>query len=159
VALWNTFPAYTPAQALKNWDGAHTGPDSSRHGLRHLLDAVDSSDIPVVLLDLKYPAWLAALDMTGGLSRIQYLEKKRLIILPVVMPLDLPELSGDNLPNWVFSSALEYSLGKSRDFGLPIPILYTLCAERCQATLVLFCFNEIADNDCIIVIWNAGWCV
>jgi len=45
--LWNLFPAATPAQALRSWDGAHSGRDSERHGLRYLLQAAADSGVRV----------------------------------------------------------------------------------------------------------------
>ena len=33
LVFWDTYPAYTPALALRRWDGAHTGPLGGRHGL------------------------------------------------------------------------------------------------------------------------------
>ena len=32
MAFWDTFPVTTPAQALRRWNGAHTGPNGDRHG-------------------------------------------------------------------------------------------------------------------------------
>lgn len=52
LGFWNTFSAYTPAQVLRKWDGAHTGPISSRHGLKHLVGGSRFYGIPVALFDL-----------------------------------------------------------------------------------------------------------
>lgn len=82
IAFWNTFQSETPAQALRAWDGAHTGPASTRHGLKALLDAVEVSGIPVYLLDLRSHQHFSVLDFMGVLPRIQSLEAKGLIILP-----------------------------------------------------------------------------
>jgi hypothetical protein len=62
LEFWNTLPADSPAQALRRWDGAHTGPLGQRHGLRPLLLAAEGSQIPLVLLDLTQPSALSALD-------------------------------------------------------------------------------------------------
>src|SRR5574341_1165422 len=69
--FWNTFPAYTPAQSLRRWDGAHTGPLGGRHGLYNLLRAARNYEIPLALLDLKSPASLSALDYVGGLPLVR----------------------------------------------------------------------------------------
>ncbi len=47
LAFWNTLPASTPAQVLRRWDGAHTGPVGSRHGLRYLIESIDEFHLPV----------------------------------------------------------------------------------------------------------------
>jgi hypothetical protein len=86
LAFWNTYPAYTPAQSLRRWDGAHTGPLGGRHGLSNLLRTADNSDIPVVLMDLKYPAWLSALDYGGDLEMVKHLISQGSIFLPEVLP-------------------------------------------------------------------------
>ena len=39
MAFSDVFDATTPAQTLRRWDGAHTGPYGERHGLHPLLDA------------------------------------------------------------------------------------------------------------------------
>jgi hypothetical protein len=86
LAFWNVFPAYTPAQALRRWDGAHTGPFGGRHGLGALLGAARHSKVPLALLDLKLPAALSALDYTGALPMIQRLESEHLLMLPQAVP-------------------------------------------------------------------------
>jgi len=45
--FWNILDASTPATILRSWAGAHTGPQSSRHGLYYLLLAADTWNIPV----------------------------------------------------------------------------------------------------------------
>ncbi len=86
LTFYDTFAARFPAEALRSWDGAHTGPRGERHGLKHLLDAVEEYRAPVVLLDLKEPENLSVLDALGVLPRIQQMEKDSLLILP-----DAPE--------------------------------------------------------------------
>ncbi|MBN2387463.1 MAG: hypothetical protein JXB85_10615 [Anaerolineales bacterium] len=86
LAFWDAFPAATPAQALRRWDGAHTGPTGERHGLRYLLEAAGDHRIPLVLLDLKTPPSLAALDYVGGLGLVTALERRGLLLLPDVAP-------------------------------------------------------------------------
>jgi hypothetical protein len=84
LALWNTYPAVTPAQALRRWDGAHTGPLGGRDGLRYVLDASAKYHIPVALLDLKKPDSLAALNYMEMLWQPQSMSNNGLLILPDV---------------------------------------------------------------------------
>ena len=84
LAFWDVFPAATPAQALRRWDGAHTGPYGERHGLNVLLTSVRRNKVPVFLLDLKSPAFLSALDYLGVIFSIQDLSNQRLVFLPEV---------------------------------------------------------------------------
>ena len=86
LAFWNTFPAYTPAQALRRWDGAHTGPFGGRHGLGALLTAARHAGVPVALLDLKSPPALSALDYIGALPLIRNMGSQHLLILPEALP-------------------------------------------------------------------------
>lgn len=108
LAFWDTLPAATPAQALRRWDGAHTGPYGKRHGLVRLLQASEEAGIPVVLLDLKTPSSMAALDYLGGLDYIRKLQSQGLVILPDVASGD-PEAAG---------AVLEYSRRSALAFGL-----------------------------------------
>jgi len=85
MAFSQTFPATTSAQTLRRWDGAHTGPYGERHGLHPLLEAVSANHIPLALLDLKTPAYLSALDLTGGVDEIRRMWRNRLLILPDVI--------------------------------------------------------------------------
>jgi len=82
LAFWDVLPANTPAQLLQRWDGAHTGPYGSRHGLKHLLAAVKEYKVPVALLDLKDPVTLSGLDIIDQNDYIQQLEEQWLLILP-----------------------------------------------------------------------------
>jgi hypothetical protein len=139
LAFWNTFPAYTPAQSLRRWDGAHTGPYGGRHGLYNLLRASRNRSIPIVLLDLKYPPALSALDYAGGLNMVKDLSRRGLLILPEVVPfastekqIDLRQSTLDfNLPTSPFlyplSSAgepISYPVIFSRAPELSDPIVY-----------------------------------
>jgi hypothetical protein len=103
LAFWDTLPAATPAQAMRRWNGAHTGPLGQRHGLYQLLRAADTYHVPLALLDLKQPASLAALDLMGQLDWLISLDTRRLLILPDAM-------TGDPL-------AGEHSLSISRKTG------------------------------------------
>lgn len=81
IVFWNTFQSDTPAQALRSWDGAHTGPFSLRHGLKSLIDAMQVTGIPIILLDLDKPENLSALDYLGVAQRIQSLKDRGNLIL------------------------------------------------------------------------------
>ena len=98
-SFWDTFPAATPAQALRMWDGAHNGPGRSRYGLRHLLNAVKDNQVPVFLLDLKTPAVLSTLDFMGVLPEIQRLADHHLVILPAVARFEIPGDVISTIPN------------------------------------------------------------
>jgi hypothetical protein len=111
-AFWNTLPASTPAQALRNWDGAHAGPAGERFGLRYLLEAVETNNVPVTLTDLKRLESLVALDTLNVLSQIQALESNNLVSLPDIAPaivcdqaqtFGLPKAADDYL-DWLSSS-------------------------------------------------------
>ncbi len=82
MAFWNTLPAHTPAQALRRWDGAHTGPLGQRHGLYRLLAASSAAGVPVALLDLKTTSSLSALDFLGQVDTLRDLQARGLAILP-----------------------------------------------------------------------------
>lgn len=80
--FWNTFKAATPAQALRSWDGAHSGPMRNRHGLRYLLDAAAQTRSNVALLDLPDPGTLSALDYLDKMPWIQSLSRFGYIDIP-----------------------------------------------------------------------------
>ncbi len=61
----------TPAQLLRSWDGAHTGPLGQRHGLFQLLSAANTSRIPIFITDLTEPHKRQALDSLGQTEVIQ----------------------------------------------------------------------------------------
>ncbi len=107
LAFWDAFPAATPAQALRRWDGAHTGPTGERHGLRHLLEAAERNRLPVFLLDLKTPPSLAILDAFQGLDQIAALQADGLLILPDVVNAPPAEI------------ALAYNRRAAQTFNLP----------------------------------------
>lgn len=81
--FYNCFnPAATPAQILRRWDAAHSGPRGERHGLKNLLAAAEQNSIPLTLLDLKTPFALPALDALGALPQIRRMEAAGLLELP-----------------------------------------------------------------------------
>jgi hypothetical protein len=77
LAFDRVFEAFTPAQALRAWDGAHSGPQGVRHGLKHLLDASEKYQVPVTLLDLKMAFWNFIVDSndTGWWSALDYINQ------------------------------------------------------------------------------------
>jgi hypothetical protein len=107
LAFWDSFPAVTPAQALRRWDGAHTGPNGGRDGLKYLLEAAERHRLPIALLDLKVPASLAALDYLGVTPQLQDMLAQSLLILPEVAYADPAPV------------ALDFSRRASAGFGLP----------------------------------------
>jgi hypothetical protein len=126
IAFWNTFHAYTPSQALRHLDGAHTGPSSDRHGLRGLLDAVESARFPVVLLDIKTPTSLSALEYVGALNRVRHLASQGLLILPDIYPLHLQAGYWSSTLDWAQVESATRSRQVQEDYGLySSPYLYT----------------------------------
>jgi len=82
LAFYNTLQTNTPAQVLRSWDGAHTGPVGSRHGLRYLLEAAAAFQVPITLLDFKKSSTLAALDALPGKLLLEDLVKSNLVFIP-----------------------------------------------------------------------------
>ncbi len=135
VAFSDAFPVTTPAQALRRWDGAHTGPLGGRHGLKYVLDAAGKSDIPVALLDLKNPASLAALSFMGDIPEIKYMITGGLLILPDV----------------VYGEPADVALASSRraavGFGLPSSqFVYTLSSNPSVLAGYPARFMPLSDN-------------
>ena len=121
VAFWDTFPAVTPAQALRRWDGAHTGPLGDRHGLKHILDGAGQYHVPVALLDIKNPASLAVLNYMGITAQIQNLAEHALLILPDVAYAEPAEIS------------LNFSRRAAIGFGLPVSEFVYNASSRPQS--------------------------
>lgn len=114
LAFWNTMPAQTPAQALRRWDGAHTGPLGQRHGLSHLLEAAEHSRIPVVLLDTATPLALSALDMLGKIPQLTNMQSQGLLSLSET----LPAAYDGKLPDWAIESIRQHNRAATTAFGL-----------------------------------------
>ncbi|MDI6770763.1 MAG: hypothetical protein QMD04_13975 [Anaerolineales bacterium] len=132
LAFTDSFPAYTPAQAMRRWDGAHTGPTGERHGLSNVLDNAERYGVPVALLDLKTPASLSALDFIGKIDQIQRMAARRLLILPDVAYGEPADVS------------LTFSRRAARDFGLPAsPSVYTPFRDLLPA--YRYQFIELSD--------------
>ena len=127
-AFTNSLPAYTPAQALRRWDGAHTGPLGGRHGLYNLLRAARNAGQPVTLLDLKTPGSLAALDYVGGLKLVREMAAAQLLILPENLPTFPTQAQPGSLtplPAWALERTALESRQVTLDFGLPAsPFLF-----------------------------------
>lgn len=129
LTFWNTFNAVTPAQALRSWNGAHTGPYNDRHGLRQLLSAAQANHFPIVLLDAKTPVSVSALDYVGGTGLLHYLVERGLVFLP-----DASSLSGNLLPDEATSQKVDIGLAfaqssaESRQVGLDNGLRASLAA-------------------------------
>ncbi len=143
LAFSNVYPAYTPALALRRWDGAHSGPDGGRHGLYNLLraaygDILDKELIsypnlaqrtPLFLLDLKAPASLSALEFSAGLDLIRHLTSAKLVVLPEYQP-DYDPPAEPVISEFI--RRLEWSRRMVSDgFNLaPSPIIYSSSSHR-----------------------------
>ncbi len=119
-AFWNAFPAYTPAQALRRWDGAHTGPLGGRHGLFNLLRAARNYRVPLALLDLKSPESLSALDYAQGTDFLLSLVDNGLLILPEFIPVNLADPAIRRFARETYQSALDFGLGTSHFLYAPL---------------------------------------
>ena len=96
LGFWNTLPSSSPAQILRRWDGAHTGPFGQRHGLKTLIDQSQKYQAPLLLLDLDQPETLSALDLLQKLSVVKQGQSTGLLILPSFEPSNYL----DPLPGW-----------------------------------------------------------
>ena len=145
LAFWDDLPALTPLQALRSWDGAHTGPNGGRHGLNLLVSAAAQNHIPIALLDLKTPASLAALDFLGRTKRIQALAATGELLLPdaawsspgtAALALSRESAAGFGLPASPFVYAADGSLqGGAQAQFIDLPDAYRL--GRSGATLLI----------------------
>jgi hypothetical protein len=160
LVFWDTFPAASPSQALRRWNGAHTGPDSDRHGLSGLLRALATTSTPAVLLDLKTPSSLSALDYVGGLSMVQDMVRDRLLVIPDAAPIasDWSQSLGQP-PEWALLRSIEESKSSGIEYGFnPSPYLYypsnqPLPQNGIPASLYKFIFNQDVS---ISSPWQAG---
>jgi hypothetical protein len=160
LAFWNTFPAYTPAQALRRWDGAHSGPFGERHGLRHLITNAERFHVPIALLDLKSPFALSALDYLDVLPDIRAAAKDGVLILPDVLP--LPQAAADghmpfSPPNDVLRGAIEFGQKTSLEFGLSYSqMLYAPIVPSPQTSSHRLLFIPSGGADALFV-YNSPW--
>lgn len=119
LVFWDVLPAATPAQALRRWNGAHTGPFGQRHGLQILLKAAEEFKTPLFLLDLQRPDSLAALEALGGLGVVQEMQKSHLLAIPDTAFGD--EITGQWSLQSNIEAAQQYQLKRSSlFFGLAI---------------------------------------
>lgn len=125
LAFTTTYPAYTPALALRRWDGAHTGPFGGRHGLYNLLRVARNTATPLALLDLNTPAALSALDYSGGLGLVQRMAADGLLILPQSLPAPLPTWALEKILAEDRQTALAFGLPASASLYLPpgVPLI------------------------------------
>lgn len=142
LAFWDSLPSDTPAQALRRWDGAHTGPYGQRHGLRVLLDAAEEVGVPLALLDLTRPERLAALEALGGLEQVQRMAKAGLLMLP--------ETSYGDPRLWQASRAA--SRDAARWFKLPESAIFYGAAEGSTGARAAFASLSKAR----MVAWNGA---
>ena len=122
MAFSDSFPAYTPALALRRWDGAHTGPSGGRHGLYNLLRIANNFQVPVVLLDLLNPSSLSALDYMGNLETLQTQIEAGLVIVPN-MPLLLRAMKVWQLTTQLLDAWFDINRENIQDFGMRQPLL------------------------------------
>ncbi len=163
IVFSDSFPAFTPAQALRRWDGAHAGPLGERHGLKHILSNAEKYGIPVVLLDLKIPTSLSALDLIGGLLQTQKLVKSNLLLLPEIafaIPDDLSmQFSQDiasafGLPGSIFAYSLDGQLQTDHRFQfVNLPDRSHLFQ---QEGITLIPLPDLAQNNTTIQTSNEG---
>jgi hypothetical protein len=120
LAFWNSFPAYSPAQSLRRWDGAHTGPFGERHGLSILLNNVKRFNVPVALLDLRNPFTFSALDYLNHMTIINELISQKLLILPdAVLGSPSYPVFPSGLPDWAIGQYLQDLRVISKEFNIP----------------------------------------
>jgi hypothetical protein len=123
VVFRDSLPAFSPVQALRRWDGAHTGPQGGRHGLYNLLRTARAARAPLTLLDLKSPDELAALEYVGGLGLVRSMVNLGLLELPQVSlgyRFRLPA----GIPDWALSLANQDSRMAGLARGLPASSLH-----------------------------------
>jgi hypothetical protein len=173
LVFWNAFSAYTPLQAGRRWDGAHTGPFGGRHGLLHLLQAARASDTPIFLLDLLTPQSLAALESVAGLEMVRQMQASGLLGLSLPLP-GFAERSDAGLaenipPAWVVERSLAEYRATSAAFGLRDPGLrFALGGEATLANLtptnpggwVFLPGGQAQAENGLALIWpenRAGW--
>ncbi len=118
-AFNHVFPAYTPSQGLRRWDGAHTGPEGGRHGLYNLLRPARNAQLPMLLLDLASPASISALDYQGGLDLVRSLTQVGLVTLASPLPESGFPGSAGLLPGPVSQHFLDENSAALTDFNLP----------------------------------------
>jgi hypothetical protein len=119
LAFWDALPAYSPVEALRRWNGAHTGPAGGRHGLENLLGAVEEAGVPVILLDLLHPASAPALDMVGAAALLHKPLERGLVGAPVVITGAVDPGGSGDIYQWALRRASQDSLQTARRLQLP----------------------------------------
>jgi hypothetical protein len=119
LAFWDALPAYSPAETLRRWNGAHTGPSGGRHGLENLLGAVEEAGVPVILLDLLHPASAPALDILGTAAVLRGPMERGLIGAPVVITGAAGSPGSGDIDQWALQRASQDSLLAARRLQLP----------------------------------------
>ena len=76
---WNTLETSSPAEALRSWAGAHSGPMSSRHGLKYLLDATSKYEYPIFLMDFCKPESISVIDYLSARNQVKMLQINNLV--------------------------------------------------------------------------------
>ena len=138
IIFSDSFPALSPIQALRHWDGAHTGPLGKRHGLKHILANAEKYAIPVVLLDLKIPSDLSALEFIGALPQVQNLVNQDLLLLPEIAFAFPDDLS------------LQFSRGIASAFELPDSI-FVYSGDGQLQTDYRFQFIDLPDRSHLLL--------
>jgi len=106
-AFWNSFHSSTPAETLRSWAGAHSGPMSSRHGLKYLLEAADNYKFPLFMTDLSNSETMSALDYIGVIPLIRYLEVNNVLLL------DIDNKDSIINPYFIYSNDNVYIIGNN----------------------------------------------
>ncbi len=109
LVFWDTLDARTPAALLRSWDGAHAGPNGTRHGLKHLLAQAASAQVPLALADLKTPQTLQAIDLLGQIPTLAALAQSGTLELT----------DGSKTTPYAAAYALAQSQKLTESYGLP----------------------------------------
>jgi hypothetical protein len=118
LAFTNTFPAYTPSQGLRRWDGAHTGPMGGRHGLSNLLRVSRNHQVHLLLLDLLKRQSLAALDYHRGVDQLKLSYQDQLLSLAIPLLATTSET-----PPWLVEQTIASSQAMAQQAGIPAPFI------------------------------------
>jgi hypothetical protein len=155
IAFWDIFLPYTPAQVLRSWDGAHTGPSSSRHGLKHLLNGIENSKIPVYLFDLNTIDNLSTLDYIGYIDTLHKLQSKNLIFLPETIPIvnNSRQLDVEEYLHFYSDEKENFDISESPSLYLPQHLLSTPLLSR-----LVISNNEVSEKSigCVEMFKNFG---
>ena len=146
ISFWNSLPAHTPAQALRRWDGAHTGPLGRRHGLRHIVDAAQRYQVPITLLDLKSPFSLSALDLLNVMPGIAKAESDGILTLPDTLPVGY----FGKLPEWAKHTVASISRQTGTNMGVsgsPLIFTYNQQAGKLSPYWTALELHDVTDQE------------